>query len=86
MRLRSLLFAPADQPRKISGALAGTADGVILDLEDLVAPGAKEGARNAIAGELAAMPAGRVVVRVNPRETPCTWPISPPSCPAIRMR
>ena len=38
MRLRSMLFVPGDQPRKIEKALAELpADAVILDLEDAVA-------------------------------------------------
>lgn len=68
MKLRSLLFAPGDSPRKIEKALATAADGVILDLEDSVAPAAKEAARDAVA---ALLPLDRqVVVRVNPRGTP----------------
>lgn len=34
---RSLLFVPGDSPRKFDRALAGDADGLILDLEDSVA-------------------------------------------------
>ena len=66
MRLRSLLFAPGDSERKIARALASGADGVILDLEDSVSPGAKAGAR-ALVARLA--PPG-AVIRVNPRGTP----------------
>lgn len=43
--MRSLLFTPANSARKIEKALACGADAVILDLEDSVAPGAKEDAR-----------------------------------------
>ncbi|HUZ63206.1 MAG TPA: aldolase/citrate lyase family protein [Acetobacteraceae bacterium] len=66
MRLRSLLFAPGDQPRKIGKALESAADGVILDLEDSVAPAGKAAARAQVA---ALLPQDRpgVVVRVNPR-------------------
>lgn len=43
---RSLLFVPADKAGNlISKALASRADGIILDLEDAVAPAAKEEAR-----------------------------------------
>ena len=49
MRLRNLLFAPGDSARKAEKALAADADGVILDLEDSVAPPAKEAARAAVA-------------------------------------
>ncbi|MGY2048007.1 HpcH/HpaI aldolase/citrate lyase family protein [Methylobacterium sp. JK268] len=68
MRLRSLLFAPADAPRKVEKAVASGADGVILDLEDSVAPGAKAAAREAAAAVLRAHP-DRLVVRINPRGT-----------------
>ena len=67
MKLRSLLFAPGDSARKCEKALASDADGVILDLEDSVAPARKEAARTMVA---ALLPASRpVVVRVNPRDT-----------------
>ena len=67
MKLRSLLFAPGDSERKVAKALASDADGVILDLEDSVAPGQKETARRMVA---ATLPAQRpLVVRVNPRGT-----------------
>ena len=45
MKLRSLLFAPGDSERKAEKALASEADGVIIDLEDSVAPAGKPGAR-----------------------------------------
>ena len=67
MNLRSLLFAPGDSERKAEKALASDADGVILDLEDSVAPDCKAAARSMVA---ALLPAPRpVVVRVNPRDT-----------------
>ena len=67
MKLRSLLFAPGDSERKCERALASDADGVILDLEDSVAPDRKEAARGMVA---ALLPVQRpVVVRVNPRDT-----------------
>jgi citrate lyase subunit beta / citryl-CoA lyase len=78
--MRSILFAPADQPRKIEKALASAADAVVLDLEDSVAPTAKAAAREAAAQALAlahalahAQPrAGgpRLMVRVNGLDTP----------------
>ena len=43
--MRSLLFVPGDAPAKIAKALGCGADALILDLEDSVAPGAKEAAR-----------------------------------------
>ena len=70
MRLRNPLFAPGDSGRKMDKALASAADAVILDLEDSVAPVAKEAARAGVAALLAS---GRdrpgLVVRVNPRDT-----------------
>ena len=69
MKLRNLLFAPGDSPRKIDKALATEADGVILDLEDSVAPDAKHAARQAVAAMLPLDRPG-LVVRVNPRGTP----------------
>jgi citrate lyase subunit beta/citryl-CoA lyase len=70
MRLRSLLFAPGDSPRKAEKALAGDADGVILDLEDSVAPDAKPGAREAVAALLGQVRHPNLLVRVNPPGTP----------------
>ena len=68
MKLRSLLFAPGDSGRKAEKALASAADGVILDLEDSVAPGQKDAARAMVA---AMLPVERpVIVRVNPPGTP----------------
>ncbi len=70
MRLRSLLFAPGDSERKIGKALAGDADAVILDLEDAVAPPAKDAARASVAALLPGLARAGVIVRVNPEETP----------------
>ena len=67
MKLRSLLFAPGDSERKAVKALGSDSDGVILDLEDSVAPDRKDTARAMVA---AMLPVERpVVVRVNPRDT-----------------
>jgi len=60
------LFCPADRPDRYGKALAA-ADVVIVDLEDAVAPAAKESAREALRG-LAAdgmLDVERTVVRVN---------------------
>jgi citrate lyase subunit beta/citryl-CoA lyase len=70
MRLRNLLFAPGDSARKAEKALATDADGVILDLEDSVAPPAKAAARDAVAALLAQAGRPGVMVRVNPIGTP----------------
>lgn len=74
--MRSILFVPADQPRKIEKALASAADAVALDLEGSVAPAAKAAAREAAAHVLARAgaangPVGpRIMVRVNGLDTP----------------
>ena len=70
MMLRSLLFAPGDSGRKMEKAAASTADGVVLDLEDSVAPEGKDAARSAVAALLPTLSRPGVVVRVNPRGTP----------------
>lgn len=63
---RSALFCPADHPGRAAKALASSADIVILDLEDAVAPNAKDTARDALAGMLAtAADRPGVVVRIN---------------------
>jgi citrate lyase subunit beta/citryl-CoA lyase len=46
---RSLLYVPADNPRFLCGAAGRGADWVILDLEDGVAPGVRDGARDGLA-------------------------------------
>ncbi|WP_336633162.1 MULTISPECIES: HpcH/HpaI aldolase/citrate lyase family protein [unclassified Microbacterium] len=63
----ALLFCPADRPDRFAKAL-DRADGVILDLEDAVAPAAKPAARGALID--AHVDPERVVVRVNPVGTP----------------
>ena len=67
MKLRSLLFVPGDRPDRMEKALGSGADALILDLEDAVAPSAKDAARAAITDFLGST--GREValfVRVNP--------------------
>ncbi|MEZ7004786.1 CoA ester lyase [Streptomyces sp. AD55] len=70
--MRSALYVPADRPDMLAKALGRGADGVIVDLEDAVAPAAKERARGICAEWLAGLaPAGgrpgpRVWVRINP--------------------
>lgn len=67
---RILLFAPANVAKRAQGALASSADGAILDLEDAVPPGEKLAARAALAGLLAAPRAIAGYVRVNAASTP----------------
>lgn len=69
-KLRNLLFAPGDSARKADKALVSDADGVILDLEDSVAPPGKDAARALVAALLPGVSRPGVVVRVNPRGTP----------------
>ncbi len=64
------LFAPANAARKAQGALASSAEQVVLDLEDAVPDGEKPAARAALQG-LALLPRrGRLFVRVNAMGTP----------------
>ncbi|HEV7407803.1 MAG TPA: aldolase/citrate lyase family protein, partial [Bradyrhizobium sp.] len=51
---RSLLFMPGSNPRALEKARNLPADGIILDLEDSVAPEAKAQARDQISKALAA--------------------------------
>ncbi|KEY97523.1 citrate lyase [Sphingomonas sp. BHC-A] len=66
MKLRSLLFVPADRPERFAKAAASGADAIILDLEDSVAPERKAYGRDAIAEWLASPRDGVAFVRVNP--------------------
>jgi citrate lyase subunit beta/citryl-CoA lyase len=52
MRLRSLLFVPGDQPKRMEKALNAGADALILDLEDAVTPDRKKAARECVANFL----------------------------------
>lgn len=75
--LRSLLFVPGHRADRFAKALASGADAVVVDLEDAVAPSAKEQARAAVAAWLDSSPfapiptdAGgaqppRILVRIN---------------------
>lgn len=68
--MRSLLFVPGDDEKKLAKALASEADALIVDLEDSVALAAKPAARGVAAAflrEARARAAGpRLLVRVNP--------------------
>jgi citrate lyase subunit beta/citryl-CoA lyase len=64
---RSYLFVPGDRPERYAKALAAGADAVIIDLEDAVAPSAKEAARDALRAWLT--PKQAVLVRVNSADT-----------------
>lgn len=69
---RSLLFVPADQEAKVRKAAALDADGVILDLEDGVAPERKAEARAAVVAALATLSFGarERLVRINALDSP----------------
>lgn len=68
-RSKTFLFVPANRPERIDKALASGADAVIVDLEDAVAPDAKEAARDALAAWLLVPSSRPVLVRVNGPET-----------------
>jgi citrate lyase subunit beta/citryl-CoA lyase len=69
---RSLLFMPGSNARALEKARNLPADGIILDLEDSVAPDAKATARDRIAQAIAAGGFGKreVLIRVNSLDTP----------------
>jgi citrate lyase subunit beta/citryl-CoA lyase len=71
--LRSALFAPGDDEKKLAKALASGADALIVDLEDSVALAAKERARRVAAEFLRAAAAQsrrpRLYLRVNSLES-----------------
>ena len=68
---RSLLYVPASNARALEKARGLEADGVILDMEDAVAPEAKEAARAAAVAAVRGGFGGReVVVRCNGLDTP----------------
>jgi citrate lyase subunit beta/citryl-CoA lyase len=69
---RSVLYLPAANPRAIEKARTLPCDVVILDLEDAVAPEAKEDARGAAVAAVRAGGFGprELVVRVNGLDTP----------------
>ncbi|MBX3573563.1 MAG: CoA ester lyase [Mesorhizobium sp.] len=75
MRLTSLLFVPADSEKKFEKAKGVGADGLILDLEDSVAPPNKAAARETLCGWIDANKGPRdwsFWVRVNPLDTGMT--------------
>jgi len=73
MRLRSLLFIPADSEKKLQKGEGIEADMLILDLEDAVAPARKPVARTLARDYLSARPSNRnsqLWVRINPINLP----------------
>jgi citrate lyase subunit beta / citryl-CoA lyase len=69
---RSLLFMPGSNARALEKARNLPADGIILDLEDSVAPEAKAMARDQIAQAIAAGGFGRreILIRTNAPDSP----------------
>lgn len=73
MKLRSLLFVPGDNERKLSKSRTVPADALILDLEDSVAPENKAAARHLAGDFLSEHAQGRqkqLWVRINPLDQP----------------
>lgn len=75
LRLRSLLFVPGDRPDMVAKVPRFSPDAVVVDLEDAVAPDAKESARTTAVAAVAALAqdAGRpgtILVRLNKFGTP----------------
>jgi len=74
--MRSLLFVPATGGAKLDKAFASGADGVILDLEDSIAPERKDEARKAALAFLKAKASDksrpRLLVRINGLDTGMT--------------
>ena len=62
---RSLLFVPGSRPDRFHRALASGADVVCVDLEDAVAPGAKDAARAGSIAFLAEGTGAQRVLRIN---------------------
>jgi citrate lyase subunit beta/citryl-CoA lyase len=73
-RARSWLFAPGDSEKKMTKAMEGVADIVLIDLEDAVAPESKIATRQTVHDFIKANPAQRerLWVRINPFDGPYT--------------
>jgi citrate lyase subunit beta / citryl-CoA lyase len=69
---RSVLYMPGSNARALEKAKTLPADGVILDLEDAVAPDAKEAARRQVGEAVKAGGFGtrEVIIRINGLDTP----------------
>ena len=67
-RARSFLFVPADRPERFGRALDSGADAVVADLEDAVAPAAKDAALGHVLELLTQAPG--TVVRINDPRAP----------------
>ena len=71
---RSVLFMPGANARALEKARSIDCDGIIIDLEDAVAPDLKVEARERAAGVVKEHPYGyrEVAIRVNGMDTPLT--------------
>ena len=67
--MRSLLFVPGDDARKLEKGLGTDADALIFDLEDSVAEARKDQARHITAQALHAETSKQRFVRLNPFDT-----------------
>jgi len=74
--MRSLLFVPADSPRKLEKGMTSGADALIIDLEDSIAVDGKAAARQSAAAFLKEVMPGAarptILVRVNGLQTGLT--------------
>ncbi|NML05770.1 CoA ester lyase [Sphingomonas sp. G-3-2-10] len=72
--MRSWLFAPGDSEKKMGKAVEGSADVVLIDLEDAVTESEKPKARSMVREFLQSQTSGleRIWVRVNPMDGPHT--------------
>ena len=70
---RSVLYMPGSNARALEKAKTLPADGIILDLEDSVAPDTKDAARRQVVDAVKAggFGAREVFIRVNGVDTPC---------------
>jgi len=69
---RSVLYMPGSNPRALEKGRSLPCDAIVMDLEDAVAPDAKQAGRDAIAAALAAGGYGarELLIRVNGLDTP----------------
>src|SRR4051812_24438469 len=82
--LRTLLFAPGDQPRKIARVATFGADAIVLDLEDAVAVSRKDEARDLVRQAIPTYANTVVMVRTNALATGrCLDDLDAVVCPGL---
>ena len=82
--LRSYLYVPGSDPRKIEKAIASEADAVVIDLEDAVVAGGKAAARANAASALRSGAGKPLFVRVNaPGSTLCEEDVAAVALPNL---